>query len=209
MPYNSVLPDSLAVYDQIPYSPPPIFDRSCSIESTEKNPQNPILPVRGYFDPRRVTTVNQVVAETNYQVTIPHASVAKATTAETSSSKIERVPGPIQLPPHFIPKHQGPFSGTGSFGPGPVRLPNFGRHFGPGHVCLPPSETGATPETLPGGQRTRCMRETAAYSIATAGRRRVLLSSRPTPSNNLLESLFTTPVHRVLHYKDWRTGARW
>jgi len=116
-----------------------------SIEPTEKNPQNPKLPIRGYFDPRRVTTVNQVVAETNYHVSIPHTSVAKATTAEKSSSKIELGPGPIQLPPNFIPKHLGPFGGR--FGPGPVRLPP---HFGPGPVRLPPSETGATPETLPG-----------------------------------------------------------
>ena len=123
------------------------LDRSCSIEPTEKNPQNPKLPIRGYFDPRRVTTVNQVVAETNYQVTIPHSSVAKATTAEKSSSKIELGPEPIRLPPNFIPKHQGSFGGR--FEPGPV-IPPFGGHFGPGPVHLPPSETGATPETLPG-----------------------------------------------------------
>lgn len=110
------------------------LDRSCSIEPTEKNPQNPKSPIRGYFDPRRVVAVNQVVAENTYHVTIPHSSVVNATTAEKSGSKVELGPGPVQLPPNFNPRHQGPFGGR--FGPGPVRLP--------------PSETGAKPETLPG-----------------------------------------------------------
>jgi hypothetical protein len=117
------------------------------IEPTEKNPQNPNLHIRGYFDPRRVTSVNQVVAESTYHVSIPHASIPKVKTAEKSSSKIELGPGPVQLPPGFL----GPFGGT--FGPGPVRPPQqgpFGGQFGPGPVRLPPSETGAAPETLPG-----------------------------------------------------------
>lgn len=89
-------------------------------------------------------TVNQVVAESTYHVTIPAASVPK-TTAD-KSSKTELGPGPLTLPPNF----QGPFGGR--FGPGPVRLPPgpFGGHFGPGPVRLPPRETGAKPETLPG-----------------------------------------------------------
>ncbi|KAI9570569.1 hypothetical protein HD554DRAFT_2083105 [Boletus coccyginus] len=109
------------------------------IEPTEKNPQHPKLPVRGYFDPRRVTSVNQVVAETTYHVTIPHASVASATPADKSSSKVELGPGLLKLPPNF-----GTFGGN--FGPGPV-IPPFG---GPGTVSLPPRETGVKPETLPG-----------------------------------------------------------
>lgn len=123
---------------------------SYSIEPTEKNPQNPNIHFRGYFDPRRVTLVNQVVAESTYHVTIPAASVPKAATADKSSSKTELGPGPIQLPPNFSAKHQGPFGGL--FGPGPVRPSHgpFGGHFGPGPVRLPPSETGAHPETLPG-----------------------------------------------------------
>ena len=122
-----------------------VDNRSCSIEPTEKNPQNPNLHLRGYFDPRRVTSVNQVVAESTYHVTIPHASVPKVTTA-AKSAKIELGPGPVQLPPNF----QGPFGGR--FGPGSVRLQQgpFGGRFGPGPVRLPPSETGAEPETLPG-----------------------------------------------------------
>jgi len=110
-----------------------------SIEPTEKNPQHPKPPIRGYFDPRRVTSVNQVVAETTYHVAIPHASVANATPADKSSSKIEPGPGLLHLPPNF-----GTFGGN--FGPGPV-IPPFG---GPGTVSLPPRETGVKPETLPG-----------------------------------------------------------
>ncbi|KAF8843681.1 hypothetical protein BDN67DRAFT_988233 [Paxillus ammoniavirescens] len=104
------------------------------IQPTEKNPQNPNLPIHGYFDPRRVVTVNQVVAETTLHVTIPAASVAKITSTNTSSAKVELSP-------------------PSGFGPGPVRLPPqspFGGRFGPGPVRLPPSETGAAPETLPG-----------------------------------------------------------
>ncbi|KAG9315221.1 hypothetical protein JVU11DRAFT_4351 [Chiua virens] len=98
------------------------------IEPTEKNPQTH-LPIRGYFDPRRVTTVNQTV-----------------TTTTDKSSKVELGPAPLEIPPNF-----GPFGGN--FGPGPVRFPQkgpFGGHFGPGPVRLPPTETGAKPETLPG-----------------------------------------------------------
>jgi hypothetical protein len=116
------------------------------IQPTEKNPQNPSLPIRGYFDPRRVVTVNQVTAETSLHVTIPAASVPKVTSTNTSSANIELGPGPVKLPPTFH-ANQGPFGG--SFGPGPVRLPGSGQ-FGLGPVRLPPTETGAKPEILPG-----------------------------------------------------------
>lgn len=120
---------------------------SHSIEPTEKNPQNPNLHLRGYFDPRRVVSVNQVVAESTYHVTIPHVSIPKGVTAGKSSSKVELGPELIKLPPHFDLKSKGPFGGR--FGPGPVRFPPGG-HFGHGPVRLPPSETGAKSETLPG-----------------------------------------------------------
>ena len=79
LPYKSALPDSLAVYNQIPYSPPPIY---CPIlqhrihreESSE--PQNSLSAVR------RVTTVNQMVAETNYQVTTSEAAYECSCDAE-------------------------------------------------------------------------------------------------------------------------------
>ncbi|KAH0833222.1 hypothetical protein J3R83DRAFT_12282 [Lanmaoa asiatica] len=112
------------------------------IEPTEKNPQQPTVHYRGYFDPRRVTKVNQVVAESTFHVTIPAASVPKATTAEKPSSKTEIGPGPLKLPPNF-----GPFGGR--YGPGPVRLPPRCGH-GHGTVHIPPSEAGAKPETIPG-----------------------------------------------------------
>jgi len=117
------------------------------IQPTEKNPQNPKLPFRGYFDPRRVVTVNQVIAETTLHVTIPAASVPKITSTNASSANVELSP----TPPSAFVANQGPFGG--SFGPGPVKLPPqspFGGRFGPGPVRLPPSETGTAPETLPG-----------------------------------------------------------
>ncbi|KAH7884381.1 hypothetical protein F5I97DRAFT_1889097 [Phlebopus sp. FC_14] len=103
-----------------------------TIEPTEKNPQSN-LHIHGYFDPRRVVTVNQVVAETSFHTTIPASSVPKGTEPSTSSGKIELGPGPVKLPPQS-PAQQRPFGGN--FGPGPVKLPL--------------SETGARPETLPG-----------------------------------------------------------
>ncbi|KAF9223681.1 hypothetical protein BS17DRAFT_753610 [Gyrodon lividus] len=120
------------------------------IQPTEKNPQNPNLPIHGYFDPRRVVSVNQVVAESTYHVTIPAASVPKATSTSASSAKVELASGSVGLPSGFN-ANQGPFGG--SFGPGPVRLPQQGPssgNIGLGPVRLPPSETGAEPETLPG-----------------------------------------------------------
>ncbi|KAF8442450.1 hypothetical protein L210DRAFT_3644556 [Boletus edulis BED1] len=110
---------------------------SICIEPTEKSPPNP-LHIRGYFDPRRVTSVNQVVAESTYHVTIPHASVPKGTTTENSTSKVELGPGPLKISSDDL----GPFGGR--FGPGPVRLPRYSG------VRLPPGEMGAKPETLPG-----------------------------------------------------------
>ncbi|KIJ66893.1 hypothetical protein HYDPIDRAFT_166337 [Hydnomerulius pinastri MD-312] len=120
------------------------------IQPTEENPQNPALPVRGYFDPRRVVTVNQLITESTYHVTIPAVSVPKVSSTNATNAKVELGPGPVKLPPGFNSR-QGPFGGR--FGPGPVRLPQqgpFGGHFGPGPVRLPPTETGAKPETLPG-----------------------------------------------------------
>ena len=95
----------------------------CSVEPTEKNP-NPNPHIHGYFDPRRVTRVNQVLAEITRNATIPHPSE----------------PGQTQLPPDV----SGPFGGR--FGPGPVVLPGSGL----GPVVIPPTETGAAPEMLPG-----------------------------------------------------------
>lgn len=75
-----------------------------------------------------MVAVNQVAAESTYHVSIPSASVPKAP-AGKSSSKVELGPGPLK-----IPEHRQVFS----------------RHLAPGPVLLPPRETGAKPETLPG-----------------------------------------------------------
>lgn len=104
------------------------------IEPTEKNPQPPTLHIRGYFDPRRVTTVNQVVSENALHVRIPASSIPQVE-ATASSGKAE-------LGPELGLQGLGAFGGV--FGPGPVRFQP------PGAVHIPPTETGATPETLPG-----------------------------------------------------------
>lgn len=103
------------------------------IDPTEKNPQPPTLHIRGYFDPRRVTTVNQIVSENALHARIPVSSVPQ--TKATSSGKVE-------LGPELAAQGLGAFGGV--FGPGPVQFQP------PGAVRLPPTETGASPETLPG-----------------------------------------------------------
>ncbi|KAI6042534.1 hypothetical protein EDC04DRAFT_962759 [Pisolithus marmoratus] len=105
-----------------------------TIEPTEKNPQPPTLHIRGYFDPRRVTAVNQIVSESALHAKIPTSSIPPQAKA-TSSGKVE-------LGPELGLQGLGAFGGV--FGPGPVRFQP------PGAVHLPPTETGATPETLPG-----------------------------------------------------------
>ena len=52
LPYNSALPDSLAVYDQILYTPPPIFDRSCSRIHREESTE-PLTPCPRLFRPQK------------------------------------------------------------------------------------------------------------------------------------------------------------
>ena len=94
-----------------------------SIEPTEKNPQPPTLHIRGYFDPRRVTVVNQIFSETTLHVTIPASSVPAQKVAST---------GQVEL------------------GPDPLNVPPRQKRSLPGVVRLPPGEMGAGPETLPG-----------------------------------------------------------
>lgn len=94
------------------------------IQATEPRPQtNPLI--RGYFDPRRVVTVNQIATDQALHVTIPAASINSSSPGVTENVALG--PGPRKLPP-------GPFS----------------RHFGPGPVHLDPIETNAHPETFPG-----------------------------------------------------------
>lgn len=103
------------------------------IDPTEKNPQPPTLHIRGYFDPRRVTAVNQIVSQNTLHARIPTSSIPQA--KATSSGKVE-------LGPELGIQGLGAFGGV--FGPGPVQFQP------PGAVRLPSTETGATPETLPG-----------------------------------------------------------
>ncbi|KAG2149145.1 uncharacterized protein EDB93DRAFT_1084503 [Suillus bovinus] len=101
------------------------------IQATEpRPPSNP--RIRGYFDPRRIVTVNQNATEQALQVTIPHSSIKPTTPGVTTKN--------FALP-------QGPFGAP--FGPGPVRL-------GPTETN-PVSETfpgdgefGAPPVMIPG-----------------------------------------------------------
>ncbi|KAI5986517.1 hypothetical protein EDD15DRAFT_2389863 [Pisolithus albus] len=93
----------------------------------------PTLHIRSYFDPRRVTTVNQIVSENALHARIPVSSVPQA--KATSSGKVE-------LGSELAAQGLGAFGGV--FGPGPVQFQP------PGAVRLPPTETGASPETLPG-----------------------------------------------------------
>ncbi|KAG6334141.1 hypothetical protein ID866_4948 [Astraeus odoratus] len=111
-----------------------------TIEPTEKNPQPPTLPIRGFFDPRRVVAVNQVFAENTLQVSIPASSVPQE--KASSSGKVELGPEPLNVPPKST--KFSPFGGR--FGPGPVRIPGDSA----GVVHIPRGESGATPETLPG-----------------------------------------------------------
>lgn len=93
------------------------------IQATEPRPQsNP--RIRGYFDPRRVVTVNQIATDQAVHVTIPAASINSSLPGVTTT---ELGPGPRKLPP-------GPFGG----------------HFGPGPVRLDPLETNPERETFPG-----------------------------------------------------------
>ncbi|KAG2125382.1 hypothetical protein DEU56DRAFT_873102 [Suillus clintonianus] len=94
------------------------------IQATEPRPQtNPLI--RGYFDPRRVVTVNQIATDQALHVTIPAASINSSSPGVTENVALG--PGPRKLPP-------GP----------------FGSHFGPRPVHLDPIETNAHPETFPG-----------------------------------------------------------
>jgi len=116
--------------------------------------------VHGGPDPRRVTTVNQVITEQTFHVTLPSIPTSNAV-----SENVELGPGPVKPP-----TQHGPFGGH--FGPGPVRLPSenlsfgpgpvklsaqqgpFGGHFGPGPVRLPSEDIsfGPGPVKLPAQQ---------------------------------------------------------
>ncbi|KAG1744157.1 uncharacterized protein EDB91DRAFT_1247034 [Suillus paluster] len=96
------------------------------IQATESQPQSNVH-VHGYFDPRRIVTVNQIATDQALHVTIPAASVNSSSPGVTTTENVSSGPGPRKLPP-------GPFGG----------------HWGPGPVHLNPIESNARPETFPG-----------------------------------------------------------
>ncbi|KAG1844801.1 hypothetical protein DFJ58DRAFT_801864 [Suillus subalutaceus] len=96
------------------------------IQATEPRPQsNP--RIRGYFDPRRIVTVNQIATDQAVHVTIPAASINSTSPGVTTTENVTLGPGPRKITP-------GPFGG----------------HFGPGPVRLGPLETNPERETFPG-----------------------------------------------------------
>ncbi|KAG1826520.1 hypothetical protein EV424DRAFT_1319691 [Suillus variegatus] len=104
---------------------------NATIQATEPRPQsNP--RIRGYFDPRRIVTVNQIATDQALHVTIPTASINSTSPGVTIKN--------FALP-------QGPFGAP--FGPGPVRL-------GPTETNAVPEtfpgdgEFGALPPLIPG-----------------------------------------------------------
>ncbi|KAG2111891.1 hypothetical protein BD769DRAFT_1630245 [Suillus cothurnatus] len=98
------------------------------IQATEPRPQsNP--RIRGYFDPRRIVTVNQIATDQAVQVTIPAASVNSSLPGVTTTENFALGPGAKKLPP-------GPFGG----------------HFGPGPVTLGPSGVKSSPRDVPRGR---------------------------------------------------------
>jgi len=138
--FYSSISDSKFLVLGAPVEKRTISSINLTIEPTEKNPQPPTLPIRGYFDPRRVTAVNQVSSENTLQVSIPSSAVPRA--KASSAGKVELGPEPLNVPPKQ--KKFSPFGGR--FEPGPVRIPGDS----PGAVHIPRGESGATPETLPG-----------------------------------------------------------
>jgi len=98
-----------------------------SIQATEPRPQ-PINPhIHGYFDPRRVVTVNQIATDQAVHVSIPSVSFNPSspvvTTKNVSGFGGRFGPGPVHLNP--IETHARPetFPGDGEFGAPPVLIP--------------------------------------------------------------------------------------
>lgn len=107
-----------------------------SIKETEPRPQPPpkIPNIRGYFDPRRVTSVNQVASENMFHAKIAASSIPqhKIQAATSATDKVELGPDPLSDPGVVhIP--------SGEMGAEPEMLP---MGFGPGPVILPGETVG-------------------------------------------------------------------
>jgi hypothetical protein len=99
-----------------------------SIQPTEPRPQ-PINPhIRGYFDPRRIVTVNQIATEQSLNFTIPSASFDSNSPAVSTKNAPRPFgghfgPGPVHLDPIDANARQETLPGSGEFGVGPVIIP--------------------------------------------------------------------------------------
>lgn len=95
------------------------------IQATEPRPQsNP--RIRGYFDPRRVVTVNQIATDQALHVTIPTASINSSSPGITESKGPfggRFGPGPVHLDPLETNPRPETFPGNGEFGAPPVVIP--------------------------------------------------------------------------------------
>lgn len=88
-----------------------------SVQPTETRPQ-PINPrIHGYFDPRRVVTVNQIATDQALHFTIPSASF------NANSPSVTTGPGPVRLDPIETNAQPEVFPGNGEFGAPPVLIP--------------------------------------------------------------------------------------
>lgn len=100
-----------------------------SIQATEPRPQ-PINPrIHGYFDPRRIVTVNQIATDQALHVTIPSTSFNSSSSVVTTTENVPRPfgghfgPGPVHLDPIETNAQPETFPGDGVFGVGPVIIP--------------------------------------------------------------------------------------
>lgn len=100
-----------------------------SIQPTETRPQ-PINPrIHGYFDPRRVVSVNQIATEQALQFTIPSASFNASSPGVTTTENVSSPfggrfgPGPVRLDPIETNAQPEIFPGNGEFGAPPVLIP--------------------------------------------------------------------------------------
>ncbi|KAG0700295.1 hypothetical protein DFH29DRAFT_1056274 [Suillus ampliporus] len=105
------------------------------IQATE--PQPPSNPkIHGYFDPRRIVTVNQIATDQALHVAIPAASVNSSSPGITENVALG--PGPVRHPPGPSGGHQGP--GPEKH-PHPETIPGHGKSGAP-HVVIRGEITG-------------------------------------------------------------------
>ncbi|OJA17104.1 hypothetical protein AZE42_02611 [Rhizopogon vesiculosus] len=98
------------------------------IQATEPRPQ-PINPrIHGYFDPRRIVTVNQIATDQALHFAVPTKSFNSSSPDVTTKSNPGPFggrfgPGPVHLNPIETNAHPETFPGDGEFGAPPVLIP--------------------------------------------------------------------------------------